>query len=86
VPPSLSLKSWLPAAACGNADTRIFFEAHPAAAKKLCADCTARAKCLEYALLTGLRHGVWGGLTSNERSALLRKRRRRQARAAQGAA
>lgn len=51
-------------------------------AKKVCAGCPSREKtaCLETALVLEAqpdfagRHGVWGGLTGDERSALVAKR------------
>ena len=36
-------------------------------AKALCAACPVRAECLEFALETGQVHGIWGGLTAQER-------------------
>ncbi len=39
-------------------------------AKAICSACQARAECLERAVRTGERHGVWGGLTETERAAL----------------
>jgi WhiB family redox-sensing transcriptional regulator len=36
-------------------------------AKEVCASCSVRSECLEQALSTGERHGIWGGLTDAER-------------------
>ena len=36
-------------------------------AKAVCATCPVSAECLEQAVATGERHGVWGGLTFDER-------------------
>ncbi len=36
-------------------------------AKAVCESCPVRAECLEHAVVSGERHGVWGGLTSDER-------------------
>jgi WhiB family redox-sensing transcriptional regulator len=36
-------------------------------AKAVCATCVVRAACLEHALASGERYGVWGGLTFDER-------------------
>lgn len=44
-------------------------------AKKICAACTVRLKCLETALTNDEKYGVWGGLSRRERKALLRERR-----------
>lgn len=38
-----------------------------AAAKAVCARCPVRAECAAYAVENDERHGVWGGLTPDER-------------------
>lgn len=43
-------------------------------AKAVCAGCTVRDQCLAYALDTRQEHGVWGGLSGQERLALRRER------------
>ena len=43
-------------------------------AKRVCALCPVKNACLEYALLTDERFGIWGGITAKTR---LRLRRRR---------
>ncbi|MBA3430031.1 MAG: WhiB family transcriptional regulator [Actinobacteria bacterium] len=43
-------------------------------AKRVCRQCTVRARCLEYALSAKEPYGIWGGLTEVERRARLRKR------------
>jgi WhiB family redox-sensing transcriptional regulator len=40
-------------------------------ARSICARCEVRPECLEWALVTDERFGVWGGLTYRERMALL---------------
>lgn len=40
-------------------------------AKKVCDDCTVRAKCLAWALETNQEWGVLGGLNAKERRALV---------------
>lgn len=73
---------WQDSAACREVDTELFFPvAHTygwkkqtAAAKRVCARCPAREACLEWALETGQRSGVWGGLAEGERLALQRQR------------
>lgn len=37
------------------------------AAKAICAKCPVRAACLDHALTTGERHGIWGGTSENLR-------------------
>ena len=41
-------------------------------AKHYCRRCTVRLRCLQHALTTPERHGVWGGTTPKERSVLAR--------------
>lgn len=42
-----------------------------ATAKALCADCPVKVDCLAWAVNHNERHGIWGGLTTAERDALL---------------
>jgi WhiB family redox-sensing transcriptional regulator len=44
-----------------------------AAAKKVCAACEVRAKCLEYAVTEGIRWGIWGGVSAHQRRRLGRQ-------------
>ncbi|MFF4321643.1 WhiB family transcriptional regulator [Streptomyces sp. NPDC001568] len=72
---------WQSRAACRELGSAPFF--HPAgergeereerdeAAKRICGTCPVRAACLEHALQTREPFGVWGGLTEEERRALL---------------
>jgi WhiB family redox-sensing transcriptional regulator len=39
-------------------------------AKSVCRECPVRAQCLEFALDTNEKYGVWGGLSERERKAL----------------
>lgn len=48
------------------------------AAKALCRVCPVLAECLAEALDNGEQHGVWGGMTTEERK-LLRRRKNRAA-------
>lgn len=43
-------------------------------AKAICAACSVREPCLDYALRIREPHGIWGGLTENERRQLLLRR------------
>jgi WhiB family redox-sensing transcriptional regulator len=40
-------------------------------AKAVCATCSVKRECLEYALRIREPHGIWGGLNEVERRALL---------------
>jgi len=80
---------WRHGAACLDEDPELFFpigNTGPAlvqieAAKAVCAQCDVGAECLQWALRTHQDHGVWGGLSEDERRAL----RRRTARARRAA-
>jgi WhiB family redox-sensing transcriptional regulator len=49
-------------------------------AKSLCAACPVRGECLTEAMRINEQHGIWGGLTADERNKL-RSNRARAARA-----
>ena len=75
---------WQDKAACKGTAALLFFgpdgelrrerEIREAKAKEVCASCPVQAQCLEYALANSIKHGIWGGLTEEER---VRERRRR---------
>lgn len=80
---------WRHQAACLDEDPELFFpigNTGPALlqveeAKKVCARCTVREECLEWALGAGQDYGVWGGLSEDERRALKRRNARSRLRA-----
>lgn len=86
-PPVAASWQWQMDAACRDVDGALFF--HPdnergearenrmAAAKNVCRHCPVRARCLQYALESGERYGVWGGLTEEERAGIRMSRRAR---------
>lgn len=72
-------QSWRQHGACRGVDPDIFYpvsdeEAEPA--KAICATCSVREPCLEYALANRERDGVWGGATERERRRMIRQRRK----------
>lgn len=76
--PAAPSRNWRPRAACQDVDPELFFpsdrggpaaEAQAAKAKAVCAGCPVREQCLDWALSHSLGHGVWGGLTEEERRA-----------------
>ncbi len=73
--PILEERPWAVFAACRNADAEAFFgtsrEAEEAALA-LCSICTVREECLDHALETRERFGIWGGTTEKQRKRLLR--------------
>jgi WhiB family transcriptional regulator, redox-sensing transcriptional regulator len=63
---------WLQQAAC-KGKTGSFFSKHPndlAFARELCASCPVRDECFEHAMSDLNLHGVWAGLTSEQRREL----------------
>ena len=71
--------SWRQRGACSGLDPSIFFpDSEEAAdeAKSICAICPVRLSCLEHALSSRERDGVWGGTTEKERRRIIRHRRR----------
>ncbi|WP_424556268.1 WhiB family transcriptional regulator [Streptacidiphilus pinicola] len=50
------------------------------AAKRVCAGCPVLDECRTYALEAREPYGVWGGMSEDERAALLRMRRLRRGR------
>ena len=70
---------WLDRAACAGIDSRAFFangchaRAQVHAAQQVCNTCPVQAECRDWAIQTGERNGVWGGMSQQE----LRRTRRR---------
>jgi WhiB family redox-sensing transcriptional regulator len=70
---------WQAAGNCVGVDPDLFFPGQgdpTGAAKQVCAGCTVREACLEYALDNCERFGVWGGLSERERRRIRRTRNR----------
>lgn len=75
-----ALWPWRLRAACREIDSAVFFspdgergparEVREARAKAICARCPVIGECATYALVAGEQHGVWGGLSERERTAL----------------
>ena len=69
--------SWMDRANCAGVDADLF---HPgrgestAEAKAVCAACSVRDACLDYALAAGEKFGIWGGKSERERRAIRRQR------------
>ncbi len=75
--PADALWEWQEVGACREADPELFF--HPQnerglarlrrdrAAKSVCARCSVRIECADYAIRAREPYGVWGGLTEEER-------------------
>jgi WhiB family redox-sensing transcriptional regulator len=71
--------TWRQHAACRGLDPEIFYPAtdeEADVAKAICAVCAIRQACLEHALGSRERDGIWGGATEKERRRIIRQRRR----------
>jgi len=71
--------AWRHQAACRGLDPEVFFpgEAEPGdAAKAVCDRCPVRQPCLEWALASREKQGVWGGCDERDRRRILRQSRR----------
>jgi WhiB family transcriptional regulator, redox-sensing transcriptional regulator len=79
--------NWRASGACLSADPDLFFPIATAGlagrqiteARRICDGCQVRQQCLDFAMRTGERHGIWGGTTPEERTAARRQRFRRRA-------
>jgi WhiB family redox-sensing transcriptional regulator len=79
--------NWRAASACLNADPDMFFPiaVGTAASKqvsralRLCQGCTVRQHCLDFAMQSGEKEGIWGGTTPEERIRARRARNRQPA-------
>jgi WhiB family redox-sensing transcriptional regulator len=71
-------QAWSRRAACLNMDVDRFYPDRGEStreAKKVCARCPVTAECLDWAVSTKERYGVWGGLSERERRRLKLERR-----------
>lgn len=72
----MSAHEWHYQAACKGERTILFFVNDPEAqdeAKAVCRRCPVRRRCLDEALDRNEKHGIWGGLTPEERKRLKRR-------------
>lgn len=72
-------QSWRDKGACRGIDPEIFYPADDddaEEAKAVCDVCAVRQACLEHALVSREKEGVWGGATERERRRIIRQRRR----------
>lgn len=78
---------WSESAACIGRNPEVFFPepemiksrvtAMAQAAIAICTECPVREECLRYALKKDVRHGIWGGYTSKQRTVLRKGRAQR---------
>jgi WhiB family transcriptional regulator, redox-sensing transcriptional regulator len=70
---------WRDLGACRGLDPEVFFpesDEDAETAKAICDSCDVRIACLEHALASREKVGVWGGTTERERRRIIRQRRR----------
>lgn len=73
--PVLEERPWAVYSACRDADPEIFFastRADERAALAVCNMCAVAGQCLDFAIETRERFGVWGGTNERERRKLLK--------------
>ncbi|HSG80008.1 MAG TPA: WhiB family transcriptional regulator [Acidimicrobiia bacterium] len=76
--------AWQDDANCKGANADLFFPERGAStrtAKSICRECRVRAECLEFAIETGEKFGIWGGMSERERRKVRRERHIAAARA-----
>jgi WhiB family redox-sensing transcriptional regulator len=81
---------WRHNAVCREEDPELFFpigNTGPSLlqieeAKAVCRRCPVLDQCLQWAFESGQDHGVWGGLSEDERRAMKRRAARKRARQA----
>lgn len=68
---------WMELARCKGTHTDLFFPDVATAssavyrnAKEVCQECPVRQDCLQFAVENGIREGMWGGRSPNERRGL----------------
>jgi WhiB family redox-sensing transcriptional regulator len=77
---------WQEEGLCRGYDNVLFFgdegeselekQARESRAKSICKTCPVLEPCLEFAMETNQKYGIWGGLTAKERASLKRRRAR----------
>lgn len=71
--------NWRDRALCAQVDTDAFFPTEGGStrvAKTICARCSVRAECLQFAIEMDITEGVWGGLSGRQRKPLRTARQR----------
>ena len=68
---------WQDGANCTGANANLFFPERGAStrtAKSICRECKVRGDCLEFAISTGEKFGIWGGMSERERRRVRKER------------
>ncbi len=70
--------SWQDFANCRGADPDLFFPERGAStrtAKGICRECTVREECLEFAIVSSEKFGIWGAMSERERRKIRKERK-----------
>ncbi len=70
-------QEWWGDASCVGMDPNIFFPLKGKTAreaKEICEGCAAQSRCLDWALETDQKYGVWGGASERERRRIKKRR------------
>jgi len=68
---------WQDGANCTGANANLFFPERGAStrtAKAICRACAVRVDCLEFAITTGEKFGIWGAMSERERRRVRKER------------
>jgi WhiB family redox-sensing transcriptional regulator len=69
---------WMEQGKCRRYSPETFFPSDirgVARARRICAGCPVKERCLEYALYNHIEHGIWGGASERERRRIAAQRR-----------
>ncbi len=69
--------AWQDLANCRGADPDLFFPERGAStrtAKSICRECSVRPECLEFAIVSSEKFGIWGAMSERERRRIRRQR------------
>ena len=69
--------AWQDLANCRGADPDLFFPERGAStrtAKSICRQCSVQGDCLEFAIVSSEKFGIWGGMSERERRRIRRQR------------
>lgn len=69
--------AWQDGANCAGADPDLFFPERGAStrtAKSICRECSVQTQCLEFAIVSSEKFGIWGGMSERERRKIRRER------------
>ena len=70
--------AWQDFANCRGADPDLFFPERGAStrtAKGICRECSVQAECLEFAIVSSEKFGIWGALSERERRKIRKERK-----------